>query len=304
MQKEWDIISDYNLLENINNYYKYDKQNLYNSYSTFNNNHFKTDSIEFSDDDQLVVNCYKQPIFLYSYYLDLNKEKYNTLEKYVYDIAKFHFNRLNLVLSNEYTIEYFLNDKFTENRTLHFDHEEIESIINNKVITPFLTTLTYFNDSIYPTIITNIDETYNVLSNKNKLHISFPKYGKHISFEGGKYLHECGNIFNKKLKINSKKNIENDRFILNVLFWDKKLDYKPHFCSTDLIDTFYYDKLNPLLLFKEREQTKHINYPFIDNFFMNIVSNPIRHNSYYELETILIDNGYLTGFQDTFIIKK
>jgi lipoprotein-releasing system permease protein len=75
MQTEWDIISNNNLLDNIMLFYKNDNENLYESYSIFKNGHIKTDSIELTS-DQLIVNGHKQPIFLYSYYLDLNKEKY------------------------------------------------------------------------------------------------------------------------------------------------------------------------------------------------------------------------------------
>jgi hypothetical protein len=290
-----------NVLDCLQVFYDNDLTNLYTSYKDFNNKYINNDNI-FIDKDNLVVIQDNKTIFLYSYYLDLNKQHYNLLEKIVYDIANFHFKRLNIELNQSYTIEYFLNDKFNENKILHFDHEEIEMVQRNNFIQPFLTTLTYFNESIYPTLITNVDNTFNVNDIDNILTISFPHPFKHITFEGGKYLHESGNIFNKKLKMNNSSGIKNDRFILNVLFWDKKLDYKPYFKDNPGLKSFPKD--SSILTFKQNNIIETIQFDEFKPLFINMIKSPIKHNSFYYLENILKQNGFQTKQAvNTFVIK-
>lgn len=49
------------------------------------------------------------------YLLNFKKEQFNLIEKYVYDIAIFHLQRLNIVLNDEIFIEFWFKHKIVDN---------------------------------------------------------------------------------------------------------------------------------------------------------------------------------------------
>jgi hypothetical protein len=103
--------------------------------------------------------------------------------------------------------------------------------VNNKNLSkkPFLSCLTYFDNNNDPTIITNIDNDSYKFKNltDNTLCFSFPTRMKHIVFNGGKYYHCEGNVFD-----NSE---QDERCILVIDIWYNHIpvnleyyDYKKH----------------------------------------------------------------------------
>ena len=122
----------------------------------------------------LRINGYKInnfSVYLDTVLLDLSKEKYNLLEKIVYDITMNYINELNedINLSEVYT-EFWLTDEYptyTKGKleNLHFDKSEIDDLIYNKTITQKTTGVTYLVESFVPNIITSIDNYLLSLSN-------------------------------------------------------------------------------------------------------------------------------------------
>ena len=152
-----------------------------------------------------------------TYLLNTTKKELNLLEKYVYDIAMFHFKRLNIEYNSDANyIEFWFKNKVTL-KSYHFDCDEYERKTNNKYIYPLLSNVIYLNDSIYPTIITNIDlekYKYKEFNNEKNITIIFPKKNKHISFDGTNR-HGVSAIFEENKK-------DDPRYILAINLWNKK----------------------------------------------------------------------------------
>lgn len=160
----------------------------------------------------------------------LNTNNFSSVvEKFIYDIALFHFKKMNIIFDENKYIEFWFKDKHIENTGLHVDCDEYDRVVNkNKDFsTPLLSCIIYLNDNMYvPTIITNIDRemheeiiTCDIKKNLS-LCLSFPKKWKHITFDGGKYYHGACNIIDNFLK---------QRKILLINLWDKKPMNVPYF---------------------------------------------------------------------------
>jgi hypothetical protein len=175
-----------------------------------------------------------------TYLLNTNISKYSIIEKFVYEIAMFHFFRMNIEFDDNKYIEFwFKNSPSNERNSCHFDSDEYDRAINKptKLSIPLLSCVIYFNDIEVPTLITNIDrETYlnNTYSDKNTLLLSYPKYMKHITFDGGNNLHGIANYF---------ENDNEKRFILSINIWDKKPLYIPYFDHLTYMNMLYHDKI-------------------------------------------------------------
>ena len=76
--------------------------------------------------------------------LDLTRSRYTLIEKYVYDIAMFHFARMNIHDIENHAIEFWCKSKF-HTHTLHVDCDE--SLKQKGVyVYPILSCVTYLND--------------------------------------------------------------------------------------------------------------------------------------------------------------
>ena len=183
-----------------------------------------------------------------TYLLDTNKSQYSVIEKFVYEIALFHFNRLNIQFDkNKYIEFWFKTNSSREHNSYHFDCDEYDRKMNKpeKLITPLLSCIVYMNDSKVPTIITNVDqETYNTTNfeENNTVILSFPKFLKHISFDGGNNCHGILNFFNDEEK----------RFILAINLWDVKPLFVPYFDYLTFINMIFIAK-------KERLENMIVN---------------------------------------------
>lgn len=149
--------------------------------------------------------------------LNTNQDNFNLLEKYVYDISMFHFNRLNIEYNSDmHYIEFWCKTNVQLNN-FHFDCDENERDMENNFIYPLLSNIIYLNDSIYPTVITDINlekYKYKEFQNEKNIMIVFPKKNKHITFDGSKR-HGVSSIFEKD-------NINGSRYIIAINLWDRK----------------------------------------------------------------------------------
>lgn len=146
-----------------------------------------------------------------AYLLNHSKHRFNLIEKYVYDIAQFHLNRMNIAFDKNICIEFWFKSRNVYGSTIHTDSDDHSVKIKNLSKKPFLSSLTYFDNNNDPTIITNIDNNAYKFKNldDNTLCFSFPVKMKHIVFNGGKYYHCEGNVFDDK----------NERCLLIIDFW-------------------------------------------------------------------------------------
>ena len=99
-----------------------------------------------------------------TFLLDLTKNKYTFTEKYVYDIAMFHFARLNIHNTENHYVEFWFKHE-ANNNELHVDCDECLKNQGNYQY-PILASVTYLNDFYNsPTILTNIDN--DICNNKD-----------------------------------------------------------------------------------------------------------------------------------------
>lgn len=210
-----------------------------------------------------------------SYLLNSQLEKYSLLEKYIFDIAMFHFQRLQLHFDPSI---YFIEFSFKKNNNNSVDIicDEVEKNNNNKFIYPFCSTITYLNDCMYPTFISNIDleqYKYKQFSIENTIAFSFPKKLKHICFDGSKY-HGISNIYDSY--------DNEDYMILSINLWEKKPTNVVFFDNTLLkeIPTIFYNKEEILFEFEESKNsqslildTKIVNLNFFENIFYKKTNN-------------------------------
>ena len=207
----------------------------------------------------------------------LNSESKNMcfLEKFIYDIAFFHFKRLNIHFNKD---EHFIEFYFT---TINTDEFHIE---NSNL---FLKTITYFtpfhrNYSIENTIIdnvSNIDIITNVTNEKYKyknvfdnifFYVSFPELLKHIAFEGNKYYHS--NFSSSHNENDNIKKTDNNILSLNINLLNKKPLTLPLFsnvCNSN--DDEFYD----LNFIDEKINLIDCNNNLTHEFIEDIIYNPL-----------------------------
>lgn len=133
-----------------------------------------------------------------TFLLNTNKDKFNILEKYIYELCMFHLNRLGKKYDpKKYSFEYwFKNENINyENSSdilhrFHIDKDEKNDIETKYMKTPMLSTVTYVTESKYPTIISNLKKEFNNISEDEynfKLLLSSAKKNKHICFDGSNF---------------------------------------------------------------------------------------------------------------------
>ena len=145
--------------------------------------------------------------------LDLSKENFNLYEKFIYDTAMFHFNRLNIEITDSHYIEFWCKNKFDTHK-LHVDCDEYQKKHNMNFIHPLLSCVTYLNDNPSPTIITNVDMEcykYKDFTNQTNIYLSMPKCNKQITFDG-QFFHGSTHL---------KQPNDEPRYIIAINLWDK-----------------------------------------------------------------------------------
>jgi hypothetical protein len=150
-----------------------------------------------------------------TFLLDLTKSNYTLLEKYVYDIAMFHFARLKIHDIENHAIEFWCKSKF-QTHALHVDCDESLKRKGSYVY-PLLSCVTYLNDvSSCPTIITNVDMDcykYKEFESQTELLLSLPMRNKQITFDG-RFFHGSTTLFDSQ-------DIQ-ERYIIAINFWKTK----------------------------------------------------------------------------------
>jgi hypothetical protein len=201
--------------------------------------------------------------------LDINKESFNIIEKIVYDIALHHLNNLNLTFeNNNIEIEFWIKNKFNYINQLHVDCDEQlrkENIFNH----PLLSCVTYFEDSNYPFILTDINleqYKYKNFDESKKLHLIFPRKYQHVTFNPI-YYHGAINIFEDEINKN--------RSLLAINIWTKKLSTKT-ILNLNLDES--YNKNNKIFLLNKT--TKNNDYQLNEELFNFDFYESLLYNTY------------------------
>jgi hypothetical protein len=232
-------------------------------------------NIDFNIDNQEIIDNFlnvKRCLLL----LDLSKSinEYSIVEQIVYNIASFHFNRLNISLNDSVFVEFWFKS-VSDTDKFHLDCDEVVRHTQNKYIHPLLSCVTYLNDHNCPTILTNIDleiYKYKDFEEQTSLFLSFPRLGKHITFEPDKF-HGTSNLYNNN-------NYKKPRYMLAINLWNKKPENIPYY------DGKIYDSQNNITELKDNiiEYKKIItNIANIDDPFQTIcVSDKIINFNLFE----------------------
>jgi hypothetical protein len=139
-----------------------------------------------------------------SYILEISKDKFNLIEKCVYDIALYNLKEKNIEYNEEiHYIEFILKETKDINK-FDIECDKYEKQNNCVMKYPILSSILYLQDDIFPTLITNFD---------NDFLISFPIKNKVINFENMKY-YSITNIF-PEIKFD-------EQYIIMINVWDKK----------------------------------------------------------------------------------
>jgi hypothetical protein len=268
--------------------------------------------------------------------LDFNKKKNTILEKFIFDIAKYHFNRLGIIFDEdkyyiEIDIKNHINDivmhldndifKYTNYHDNQHADTEYKYLLSNGP-NPFLTCIIYLNDdNIIPTIITNIDKKKFLdkdFDNAN-LYLSYPKKLKNIVFGGGKYFHTAHkldrNISSRNISLDNQ-----DRNIIIISFWKsedlikEKLKYLdnsifPEKLLYNIKDNIKLQTTNSLLKIKENVEKKIIYYNKktlssidIESFFDNKdYKKKIENKNFKKINTLISNNELINC--DNIILK-
>lgn len=176
-----------------------------------------------------------------TFFLDLTKDKYSLLEKYVYDISTFHIERLRKKDIHIKHVEFWCK-RINRLHRFHVDCDEELKSKNGEFVHPELACVTYLNDSDTPTLLTNIDpEKYMYKTYENMdtdMSIIFPRKNKTLTMDG-KYYHGVLPI------------IENssagDRYIIAINLWNECPSCVSFFPDLECDKTDSYDKTIPVL---------------------------------------------------------
>ena len=191
--------------------------------------------------------------------LDLSKKYYNLLEKFVYDTALFHFNKLNInIEKDECYIEFWCKNYFQTN-TLHVDCDEYKKKQLNYEY-PILSCVTYFNDNNCPTVITDVEleiYKYKTFENCSEIFFSMPKSNNQITFDG-KYYH--GSVM---LSDNLETKVE--RCIIAINLWSKKPQNIDYYFENEVSNV--HDK--SLKMYEITESINEVNVIKVDNKIIN-----------------------------------
>ena len=215
--------------------------------------------------------------------LNLNKDNYTYFEQYIYDISNFHFSRMDIHNIKNYYVEFLCKKETSYNKL----HTSCDNVLQTQ--DPILSCITYLNDSINPTIITNINnENYKFkeFDEQTEIMLSYPKTNKQITFDGS-FFHGCTTLTNNQDDI--------DRYIIVINIWNTKPTqvnyYEPN--NYPISDDM---KLNKCVIGIQQDnaqfETVNVSDDIINyNFFNNLLYHEKKDSCYIFNNFINNDNN-------------
>jgi hypothetical protein len=216
-----------------------------------------------------------------TYLLDVSKNEFCLIEKYIYDICCFHFKMLGLDINKNYIVFELKNTiDFSDLNNIKIDVKNKFLIENkeNKYCDLLLSCESYFNKKCnYPTIITDIDlenYKYKEFDKKNKLQFIFPQDNKHITFDGSS--------FHGVLKINELgQQKDNNYLAITINLLGDKPNNITYFSNNENNDND-----------NENNNYNHTNIYFKEPSIINIKDNNTNLKTIYKKERIFDYNFY------------
>ncbi len=267
--------------------------------------------VDYGTFEEEIINCiteYKKIIYL----LDTSKKEFDLIEKVVYDIAMFHFNRLNIDFnSNAYFIEFWFKNIISQNEednsmninTFHCDCDENERKLNKKLYYPLLSCVNYFNDNKFPTLLTDINfdnYKFKTFENKNNIQLIFPNKNKQLTFNG-KTFHGVIDIFNQFNQFNI--DAKFDRYMLAINLWNKK-PLHIEFYNNINANNYHFSKDSIIVKIKPNNLFKNIN--FNENIFdFNFYEQMLYNKKQFKMTKEICDyvKNEMNNNSDSFIIN-
>lgn len=220
-----------------------------------------------------------------NYFLDLNKKKYGFIEKFIYDIAIHHFDRLGIKEINDNHVSFWFRflDNGKNDMNIHIDHDYYEhSKKGTELLRPMCSTLTYLNESSNPSLITEVTLEMSKSKVFHKLNksmcFSFPKIMKHVCFNSGKYFHGETSLIECKKR--------SKRQVLVIAIWDK--NNKPlhvPFFNNDMFEYWRFSTLGrEIKPFTVCNESHLVNFMSIDSQIqiIPITDNRIINNDFFD----------------------
>lgn len=223
-----------------------------------------------TDDYQMLMDCIERSnkYIMQSMLLNRNQKTFNIIENFILQMSNYHLSKIKIPDKCETYIEFWYKDNVTSNgnfiHAFHFDKDEKIFQKHKKIICPNLSTITYLNDSIYPTLITNI--THNVDNNDSML-LSFPKKLKHISFCGDR-LHCAINALDKNVQEHKMNKIESRK----TLMFNIWINHKPEGVNEFITLDKEHSENRSLFIIKELKDLKNI---YTNPFLINLLTYDI-----------------------------
>ena len=196
--------------------------------------------------------------------LNQSNTKFDVLEKYVYDTAMYHLKRLNI--TENYCVEFWCKNKFSTH-TLHVDCDENEKKKLNYLY-PLLSCVTYFDNNMIPTIITNIDMErymYKDFDDNIELFFSFPIINKQITFNPTN--------FHGAVALNENNVLNPNRTIIAINLWTTPPSNIEYYTSDENDNEKLYNNVDTILTLTESNvvpteiklSKKELNYNLLNN---------------------------------------
>ena len=266
----------------------------------FNNINFKKHIIKnYKDDTELIKNINN---LNKSYLLDLNKNNYDIIEDFVYNLSFFYIEDLKKDNNMNFYVEFsFLCDAVLNFQDQYFKEDKIK-------INPLICSYTFLNKSTIPLIITNLDfekYKYKEFNDENELLLIFPNKFEHISFVGNLY-HGFKNIFDV---------ITGLPFVLKINIYNKQpnnIDYYNSSLNTNIKTINPYIDNNCNLYHTELIlDTQNINKSFMDNIlyennikFVNLTDIFLNYDKYIPITNHLKKNNLKLTLPLDFILHE
>lgn len=240
-----------------------------------------------------------------TFLLDLLKDKYNAIEKFVYDTAVLHCSE-NKIDFNTVFVEFWCKNKIDLNG-FHVDCDEFLKKQEKYIyLYPLLSCVSYFDDSTcFPTTLTHIDiekYLYKEFENEKNIVLSFPKKNKQITFYG-KYMHGVTQLFENE-------DIGQSRKIIAINIWNRKPENVEYY-TTDTINQQYTNNYNTVIVKKnDKIQNLYVSNKMVNyDFFEKIIYKRENNISFlYDLiKELLINNdtiNIIIGNDNDKILKK
>lgn len=229
--------------------------------------------------------------------LETTKTNFDILEKFIYEVAKYHIIDLNKQEKlkdnniNDYYIEFWTKNKVFKNtqdsvtiNNFHIDCDESLKNNDNIITSPLFSCVIYLDDSEFPVLLTDIDiESYKFkkFNNKNKLKLFFPQKNSQLIFDGSKY-HGVLDIFNN---IN-KDNKEFDRNIIVINLWKIKPLYIDFYKSDE---NYIYNSIDNIITISQEDIKKEIIYTDVE-FSYEFYEFMLYRSSEFKLPDNIVNN--------------